>query len=135
MRAVHRVGGGNGCVLRAGVEQKLFDLMAADIAKNAAVLPAFEKPIRAGRRVQPMRAHADGLDYAPDRAFGNQLSGENRVLHMNTLAVVHRILPVCTGGRFARRFQLRKRRQRRLVRKIILAGIHHTQAQARTAHW
>ena len=55
--------------------QELVDLMRADVAEDAAEALAVEEPVRAGLEVLLVRAEADGLDHAADRAVGDQLGG------------------------------------------------------------
>ena len=75
-------------VLRAGVVQELFDLVAADVHQNAAVLLLLPEPRRAARRVQPMRAQADDLQHAADGAVANELSGMDGRLDVQALGVI-----------------------------------------------
>src|SRR5262249_35681137 len=60
-------------VLGAGKGEKLIDLMAANVAQDAAMLIAPEEPGWAQVPVQPVRAKSDGLHDAADRAERDKL--------------------------------------------------------------
>ena len=83
-RAAEHLGG-----LRAGIVQELFNLMAADVHQNAAVLFLVPEPLRATRRPQPMWSQPDDLQHAADGAVANQVSGMDGRFDMQSLGVVN----------------------------------------------
>ena len=106
--------------------------MAAEIAKNAAILFPLEKPRRPFRFVQPVRAQSDHVHNPPKRAFLNQV-GVACTAHStpslspkNTMYL--RPVAAATSTRFT---QLLERRERRLVRQIIFPRVHYPAAEFR----
>ena len=75
--------------------EELFDLMAADVAKDAAVFRALEKPCRARFRVEPVRTGAERLEDAADGAVFDQAPGMHRTFGMQPLVVVDRVAASC----------------------------------------
>src|SRR5207244_3041144 len=55
-------------VRRAGVGEELLELVAADVAEDAAEFRFLEKPGGTVGLAEPVRPEADDLDHAPDRA-------------------------------------------------------------------
>ena len=116
-------------VPRAAVEQELFELVAADVAEDAAVLDPVEEPGGARRLAQPVGAEAKDLDDAADRAAVHEVARVQGALHMQAFAVIHHVLPTGGGGDGAGARQLIQRGERRLVGKIVLARLHHPAAE------
>ena len=112
-------------VFGAGVKKELLDLVAADIAENAAVFRFFKKPFGAGGGAEPMRAHADGLDHPADGALFNELPCENGVFHMKPFAVIYHIFPPCFPDFLLCQLQLFQGGEGSFVGKIILPRVHN----------
>ena len=96
-------------VVSAAVEKELLDLVAANVAEDAAVFGAFEKPRGPSRRVEPVRTEAEDADDAADGALGDELAGENRALHVESLAVIDHVFPAGFCRDRARVVELRQR--------------------------
>ncbi len=103
--------------------------MAADIAKNPAVFRPFEKPAGPGGVIEPMRSKAHHLDDPSDRPVPDQFPGKDGAFHMEPLAVIDHVFSARSRGRRARLLQLVERGERRLVGEVILARLHHANAE------
>ena len=106
--------------------------MRADVTQDTAVFLPLEEPRRTARRTQTVRAEADDLDHPADGALFDELAGVHGTFHMQALAVIHHVFLSGFGGFFLCAVQLFQRGERRLIGKVILAGVHHPQAE-RTA--
>jgi hypothetical protein len=72
----------------ARIVQELLDLVAADIAQDAAVLLALKEPSRALGLAQAVRGEIDHLEDAPNPALVDQLPSQHRALDVQALAEV-----------------------------------------------
>src|SRR5690606_33305737 len=61
--SVAHLAGDHGGVAVAGIKQELLDLVAADVAKDAAEIATIVEPVRAASPF-PVRPHAQGLHHA-----------------------------------------------------------------------
>ena len=77
-------------VERVGEEQELLDLVAADVAEDAAVLLALEEVGRALVVVERVRPEADGVDDLADGAGLHQFAGLHRRAGLEMLRVADR---------------------------------------------
>ena len=102
-------------ILRAGVEQELLDLVAADVAQDAAVLFLFKEPGRARGRAQAVRPHADDLHHAADGSGLDELAGVNGAFHLQPFAVIYKVFSACFRDGFLYVGELLKCGERRFV--------------------
>ena len=72
-------------VFRPGENQKLVDLVGADVAQDAAMRVRFEEPGRADRAVQAVRRQIDGLHDAADLTRLNQPQRRGHRGHLEAL--------------------------------------------------
>nr|WP_317954553.1 hypothetical protein [Paenibacillus chitinolyticus] len=117
------------CIPAAGKEQELFDLMAADIAQDAAVLGPLEEPAGTRSGAQPVRAETEHLHDAPDCSIADELPREDGALDMQALAKIDRVLAAGFGYRPLGRLKLVRRGKRRFVGEVVLAAAHHFLAE------
>jgi len=117
-------------VPRPGIEEKLLDLVAAEIHQDAARLFLPEEPFRPLGEADPVRAHSDHLDHPADRSVGNQLLCKDGGLDMEPFAVIDGILPVRLRDLFPGRRDLVQRGEGGLVGKIVLPVVHRPKAEA-----
>ncbi len=110
---------------RAAVIEELLDLVAPDVAQDAAIFRFLEKPGRAARRIEPVRPKAENLQHAPDGALPDKLAGVDGALDVQTLAVIHHVFAPRARGGLARPGELVQRRKWGFVGEVILAGLHH----------
>ena len=115
----------------AGVEKELLDLVAADIAEDAAILLFFKEPGRARSRVEAVGAHADDLHHPADGPRLDQFPGVHRRLDLQALAVADGVLAAGLGHDVFDHRQLFQGGQRRFVGEIVLARAHHAHPQRR----
>ena len=107
--------------------------MAADVAKDPAVLLAIPEPVRTGSfRADAMRTKSGHMKDTADRTLLDQFTGKDSAFHMETF---REIAPIPLSGTFHglfAGFQLLQRYQRCLVCKIVLAMLHDLDAERRT---
>ena len=103
--------------------------MAADVAQDAAALVEVKEPRRPRRGVQPVRSHADHLQNTSDGATIDQVSGVDRALGVESLAVVDRILPAGGCSLLPSLLQLFQGCHWRLIGEVVLAVFHDLAAQ------
>ena len=116
-------------VFRPGENQKLVDLVGADVAQDAAVGVRFEEPGRADRLVQPVRRQIDRLHDAADLT---RLDQPQRGGHRGHLEALRKADREDTAGFRDDLLQFRELRQRRhagLVRHDVLAVPHRRRGQ------
>ena len=112
----------------AGIKKELLNLVAADVAENAAEVATIVEPLRTTAPF-PVRTGSQGLHDAANRALQHQLSGKDRALYVQTLAVIHRVfLPGLRHHCFGIG-QLFKGGERRFIREIVLTRGHRFQPQ------
>ncbi len=114
---------------RAGEEEELIGLVRADVAEDAAVALALEEPRRTRLEVGPVRSQADRLHDAADRPRLHQLAGLDRGAVLEPLAVHDRVDALGLGLDLAHFGQLLERRDARLVDQVVLAVLHHANAE------
>jgi hypothetical protein len=129
VRVVGDAGRGDRRVVAAAVEEHLLELVAADVAEDAAVGVPVEEPVGSGASVHPVRAHPHDRDDTADGTVRYQLAGVDRALHVQPLAVVDGVL---LAGRL--RFgaclrQLAESGHRGLVGEVVLAVVEDPQAE------
>ena len=112
-----------------GIIEKLLDLVAANVAQNAAVFFVLEKPCGPVLRRQAVRPETKHLEHAADLATLDEVTRKDRGFHVQSLAVVNRKFSPGAGYRRARFGKLFEGRKRRLVREIILSRVQHPAAQ------
>ena len=76
-----------------------------------------------------MRPEADDLHHAADGALLDQLPGAHGAFHVQPLAEIDHVFPAGRLHLGARGGELVERGEGRLVGEIVLAGIHHAQAE------
>ena len=119
----------DGCVRGPCIIEKLFNLMAADIAQDSAVFLLFKKPGGTGGGIQAVRAHPQHLDYLADGSLPDQLACINGAFHLKPFAVAYHVFFTGLFHSFLYHIQLFQRSQRRFIHEIILAGLHHAHAK------
>lgn len=120
----------DGRVFAAGVGEELFDLVAADVAEDAAVLLVVVEPVGAFFGwPQAVRAEAGDLDNTSDNLLPDQFGGVHRALDVQTFGVIHHVFLARAGDGGLHRLELFEAGQRRLVREVVLAGVHTADAQ------
>ena len=132
MRVVGNAAAGDCAVLLARIEQILLDLVAADIAEDAAVLLLFKEPLRPPCRAQPMRPEALHMDDLADGALLNQVARQHRAFHMQPFAVIDHVLLARLRHHLLGAVQLLQGGEGRFVGEVVLARLHGAQPQ-RTA--
>ena len=104
--------------------EELFELMAADVAEDAAKFGLLEKPRGPPGLAQAMRAEADDLNHATDRPSRHQVRGIHCGLHMQPLGIIDHVLPAGTCDGRLRGIELRQRCKGGLVGEVVLACFH-----------
>ena len=113
----------------AGVVQELLELMAADVGEDAARLFARPEPIGPAGRRAAVRPETDHLHHAADGAALDELPGAHGALHVQPLGVVDHVFPAGLGDLAPRGLELLEGGEGRLVGEVILARIHHAEAE------
>ena len=113
----------------AGEIEVLLNLMAADIAENAAVLFLLEEPGRAGVGHQPMGPEALHVHHFADFPCVDHLPGQSGGLAMDALAVVAHVLAAGSLDHFLGGVELGHGGEGGLVGEIVLACAHDTEAE------
>ncbi len=116
-------------ILGPGIEKKLLDLVAADVAQDAAGFFLLKKPGGPRGGIQPMRSKADDLEHPPNRPFLNQLPGINGGLNVKALRIIGGVFQAGLGGLAADGGQLFEGGQGWFVGEVIFAMVHSAQAQ------
>ena len=120
----------NFCVLRSGVVENLLDLVAADIAEDAAVLGAAVEPVRPlVRGPQAVRPHADDLQDPADSALFYQLASQDGALDVQPLAEIDKVPPPRPRAGGLDGVELREGGEGGLVGEVVLAVLHHPDAE------
>ena len=116
---------------RAGEVQELVGLVRRDVAEDAAVPRASKN--HAGRvlEVHAVRPEPDGLHDAADRARLDQLAGLDRGAVLEPLAVHDRVDAARLRLHPAHLGELLERGDARLVGHVVLAVLHHADAERR----
>jgi hypothetical protein len=129
VRVVGDPGGGDRGVIAAAVEEHLLELVAADVAEDAAVGVPVEEPGRPGGGVHPVGAQAEDLDDAADGAVSDEPAGVDSALDVQALAVVDGVLLagcLCFGACLR---QLAEGGHRGLVGEVVLAVVENAEAE------
>ena len=103
--------------------------MRGDVAEDAAVALALEEPRRPRFEVGPVRSHADRLHDTADRPRLHQLTSFDRGAVLEPLAVHDRVDALGRGLNLAHLGELVERRDPRLVDHVVLAVLHHANAE------
>lgn len=111
-------------VIGAAVEEKLFDLVAADVGQDPSVFFLLEKPLRPVLRSEPVRADPDNLQYLSNNAGLNEIARVNAGFGVQAFAVVNHVSATGFGSRGARVGQLLEAGEGRFVREEILSRFH-----------
>ena len=114
-------------VLFPGVEKVLFNLVAPDVAKDPAVFFPFKEPCRPSRRAQAVRPEPGDRNHLSDLPAVRNVSRQDRSFVVQPLRVVNHVFLSGPFHRFPGRRQLLQRRERRLVRKVVLPRFHRPQ--------
>ncbi len=122
-------GVGDAGILGAAVEEELLDLVAADVAEDAAVLGALEEPLGATGGAQAVGAEAEDLDHASDGVLMDQSAGVNGALDVEALAIINGIFFPGAGDSGAGLIELIEGGEGGLVGEVILAGFHDFAAE------
>ena len=101
-------GGEDGGVGRARVEKKLLDLVAADVAEDAAVARPLEEPRGTTGLAEPVRRKTHHLKHAADRAAVNEVAGDDGALHVKPLAIINHVFAAGRGDDKPRRLPAAK---------------------------
>ena len=117
-------------VLRSRVLEELFTLMGADVAEDTAVEFLFEEPVGAGFRLaHAMRAEADDADDFSDGALRDEIVRQHGAFVADAFGIIDHVFPAGGGDGFAGFVKLCKSRKWRLVREIVLSGVHAADAE------
>ncbi|MNC17896.1 hypothetical protein D3C75_657880 [compost metagenome] len=123
--------GNNLCFAVARIKQELFNLMAANITKNATEAFLKVEPVRAARSFT-VWPHAQRLNHPTNCAVVHQLPGKDRTFDVKSFAVIHRIFASGFGDFRFSRSQLFEGGQRCFIGEIVFSCIHHFQAKRAT---
>lgn len=104
--------------------------MAADVAQNAAVFGPLVEPRGAGGGIaDAVRPEAENLHDLADGTAGDELGGEHGGFDVEPFAEIDGVFLGGAGDHGFGRVELLERRERSLVREVILAGLHHAAAK------
>ena len=116
-------------VVAPAVVEELLELVTADVAEDAAVRLAVEEPGGPAGARHAVRARAQHLHDPADGPVCDELPGEHGALHVQPLAEVDHVLPAGCARLGARLRELVEGGDRRLVGEVVLAVLHHPQAE------
>ncbi len=116
---------------RAGEEQELLELVRGDVGQDAAIAGPLEEPVRPRLGVEAVRPEPDGVDHLADRPGLHQLARLHGRPGLEMLGVADRVDPAGLGLHPPHLGQLLQRGHARLVGEIVLAGLHHGDAERR----
>ena len=105
--------------------------MRADVAEDAAELRGIPEPRWTLRWIDAMRPESDRLHDLADRSLLHEIAGANRRCVLESFTVENRIDALRLRLDASHFGQLLERRDARLVRHVVLAGAHHTDAERR----
>ncbi|MCY1558025.1 hypothetical protein D9M68_949240 [compost metagenome] len=89
MVAIVDARGNHLAIIGIGEEQELLELVAGDIAENAAIAIAGEKPVRTIVEAQRVRAETHGVDHLANGALGNEIARFDGGRHFKMLGIEH----------------------------------------------
>jgi hypothetical protein len=101
----------------------LLDLVAADVAQDAAKFFPFKKPGGACGRVHAVRPQAEHLDDPADGSLPDEVARMDGAFDVQPLAVIDHVFAPCASDRLAGLGKLIERGEGGLVRKVVLPSL------------